>query len=70
MQQSKEDNWAHRSAGMKCASCMWFVPKGDGPLGRCRRHAPSLNAAIGWPAVFKTDWCGDHKINEDYNAAK
>ena len=21
------DNWKHRSAGMKCMTCMWYVPK-------------------------------------------
>ena len=21
------DNWAHRSEGMRCKTCMWFVPK-------------------------------------------
>jgi hypothetical protein len=33
----------------------------EGPLGRCRRHAPTLS---GWPAVFDVDWCGDHKLDE------
>ena len=46
----KQDNWANRSAGMRCVSCMWFTPKGDKGLGRCRRHAPTLS---GWPAVFE-----------------
>ena len=67
-----EDNWKHRSAGMKCGTCMWFVPKIDGDpigptnlakastLGRCRRHAPTLS---GWPTMFVTDWCGDHKLD-------
>lgn len=66
------DPWKHRSAGMTCTTCMWFVKKdvpskaGDptddrGPLGRCRRHAPTMN---GFPAVFGTDWCGDHKLDE------
>lgn len=36
--------------------------KAESAIGRCRKHAPSLN---GWPAVFKTDWCGDHKIDEN-----
>lgn len=31
-------------------------------LGRCRRHAPSMN---GYPVVFVNDWCGDHKIDEN-----
>lgn len=56
------DNWAHRSERMKCASCMWWVPKAGSPLGRCRRHSPTLG---GWPAVFCHDWCGDHKLDED-----
>jgi len=32
------------------------------PLGRCRRHAPTLG---GWPAVYSPDWCGDHKLDEN-----
>lgn len=31
-------------------------------LGRCRKHAPTMN---GFPAVFDTDWCGDHKLDEN-----
>jgi hypothetical protein len=65
------DKWLHRSKFMKCRSCMWFVEKQSGTtireadriLGRCRKHAPTLN---GWPAVFDGDWCGDHKINENW----
>lgn len=59
------DPWAHRSEGMRCRTCMWFVAKstGDhrGALGRCRRRAPTLD---GYPAVFEVDWCGDHKLDE------
>ena len=59
------DPWKHRSEGMRCKTCMWFVPKvvNDHPfdLGRCRRHAPTMN---GFPAVFVNDWCGDHKLDE------
>jgi hypothetical protein len=47
---------------------MWFVAKADAPVstdkgsfGRCRRHAPTMS---GFPAVFGTDWCGDHKLDE------
>ena len=58
---SNQDPWAHRSAGMKCVTCMWFVEKAPGPIGRCRRHAPSMN---GYPVVYRTDWCGDHKLDE------
>ena len=46
---------------------MFFVVKKDAApvygvdarLGRCRKHCPTLN---GWPAVYETDWCGDHKL--------
>ena len=31
-------------------------------LGRCRRYAPTM---AGWPAVFDTDWCGNHKMDEN-----
>jgi len=58
------DPWAHRSDGMKCHTCMWFVEKTGGIVGtktkgRCRRHAPTMN---GYPVVFTDDWCGDHKL--------
>lgn len=61
-----KDPWVHRSTGMRCSSCMWFVEKlstvaRDGCIGRCRRHAPTMN---GYPVVFSTDWCGDHKLDE------
>lgn len=71
-----QDPWRHRSDNMKCKTCMWFVPKiaskdprGDGSfekpvfdMGRCRRHAPTMN---GYPVVFVNDWCGDHKLDEE-----
>ncbi len=60
------DNWKHRSSNMICKTCMYFVPKfrDNQPLiiGRCRRNAPTMK---GWPVVFETDWCGDHKIDEE-----
>jgi len=68
------DNWKHRSVGMRCRTCMFFVEKvradssaprsdvGAAPFGRCRRRAPTIN---GFPAVFGTDWCGDHKLDEN-----
>jgi hypothetical protein len=31
-------------------------------IGRCRRHAPTMN---GYPVVYITDWCGDHRIDEN-----
>ena len=61
-----EDNWKHRSKKMICGACMYYMAKvtdaGPGPLGRCRRHAPTMQ---GFPAVFETDWCGDHKLDEE-----
>ena len=59
-----QDSWQHRSVSMQCSSCMWYVAKagsGRTVLGRCRRHAPTMN---GYPVVFPTDWCGDHKLDE------
>ncbi len=71
------DPWEHRSHGMRCATCMFFVAKavsretaarrerdGDarGALGRCRLHGPTMR---GFPGVFETDWCGDHKLDEE-----
>jgi hypothetical protein len=62
------DPWAHRSAKMMCRTCMWYVAKAAPrpsalivALGRCRRHAPSMN---GYPVVYPADWCGDHKLDE------
>lgn len=63
---NKQDPWAHRSAGMSCATCMWAVEKtsDDGHIrvARCRKHAPTIS---GYPVVFLTDWCGDHKLDEN-----
>ena len=57
------DPWIHRSSGMRCRTCMYFCPKNTAEtFGRCRRHAPTMS---GFPAVYPTDWCGDHKIDEN-----
>jgi hypothetical protein len=71
-QQAERDPWVHRSEGMSCRTCMFYVRKAAHPaagglkppveLGRCRRHAPTMS---GFPAVFPTDWCGDHKLDEN-----
>lgn len=67
---TKDDPWIHRSSKMKCANCMWYVEKAPSSLlalglalvvGRCRRHAPTMG---GFPVVYTTDWCGDHKLDE------
>lgn len=68
-----KDNWKHRAAGMRCKTCMWFAEKqstverdvNSDSFGRCRRHAPTMQ---GFPAVFGTDWCGDHKLDENKTA--
>jgi len=64
-----EDPWAHRASTMRCSTCMFYVAKAlpvgmmvTREIGRCRRHAPTMS---GYPAVFNTDWCGDHKIDEN-----
>ena len=64
------DPWIHRSDGMRCRTCIWFVSKvtdrpmkPDAPIvGRCRRHAPTMG---GYPVVYQTDWCGDHRLDEN-----
>ena len=62
----KNDPWKHRSKEMTCKTCMWFMPKAIedkfSHIGRCRRHAPTMG---GFPVVFDTDWCGDHRLNEE-----
>jgi len=64
-----EDKWRHRTAEMRCQACMYFVAKipiddetGEGKLGRCRRNAPTMK---GWPVMFRGDWCGEHKLDEN-----
>jgi len=31
-------------------------------IGRCRKHAPTMG---GYPVTYVTDWCGDHKLDEN-----
>ena len=65
-----QDPWKHRSKGMVCGTCIWCAAKSPSDneggsvtvLGRCRRHAPTVN---GYPVIYiDTDWCGDHKLDE------
>ena len=65
------DPWKHRGTQMRCHTCMWFVMKAvdpgprvtlPEPIGRCRRRAPTHD---GYPVVFQTDWCGDHKLDQN-----
>jgi len=69
MEDNMEDNWKHRSSKMVCRCCIWFTEKRPDSreleketFGRCRRHAPTIS---GFPAVYGTDWCGDHKLDEN-----
>lgn len=57
-----KDEWADRAAGMHCRTCIFFVRKGFSTVGRCRRHAPTMN---GFPVAFENGWCGDHKLSEE-----
>lgn len=59
-EKNSEDNWQHRSESMLCKTCMFYVPKKT-KVGRCRRNAPTMS---GWPVMFPTDWCGNHKLDE------
>ena len=50
------DNWQNRQSNMRCESCMHYCDY------RCRRHAPTMQ---GFPAVYPSDWCGDHKMDKE-----
>ncbi len=60
------DHWENRRDNMVCATCIFFVLKRNqdpkGQIGRCRKRAPTLG---GYPVVYKADWCGDHKLDEN-----
>jgi hypothetical protein len=72
IEKNLDDPWRHRAVGMRCKTCMFYVAKATydlasdkelvSTLGRCRRRAPTMS---GYPAVFTTDWCGDHKLDEN-----
>ncbi len=56
-----QDEWANRVEEMRCRTCFFFVRKGNSSMGRCRRHAPTMN---GFPIAFADGWCGDHRLSE------
>jgi hypothetical protein len=64
-QLNSRDPWMHRAGKMLCQTCMWCCPKANigevTCIGRCRRHAPTIS---GYPVVYLSDWCGDHKLDE------
>ncbi len=62
------DPWIHRRAGMLCQTCMFYVEKKKSTggvrtiIGRCRKNAPTMK---GFPVVFPSDWCGEHRLDEN-----
>lgn len=64
----QNDPWKHCSEEILCATCIWYIRKekkemdGKSTVGRCRRHSPGIN---GYPVVFETDWCGDHRLSKN-----
>lgn len=74
------DPWKHRSQGMRCKTCMWFVPKVPDPMAPVEHDAEKPKRPVtfdlgrcrrhaptmgGFPAVFVNDWCGDHRVDEN-----
>lgn len=57
---TNKDNWKDKATGMICSTCTNYAPKNE-YIGRCRRNAPTMK---GFPAVFPSDWCGEHKMND------
>ena len=56
----KSDLWRNNKETFCCATCMYFSEKTN-LIGRCRRHAPTMS---GYPVVYISDWCGDHKLTD------
>jgi hypothetical protein len=53
----KSDNWDKRvNSTLQCSTCHSYCNF------RCRHNAPLGQA--GWPAVYPTDWCMQHKISK------
>ena len=73
-----EDPWLHRSTGMRCETCMWYLEKvGNAPSEPKKPEEAVVDRAVrigrcrrhaptmnGYPVVYENDWCGDHKLNE------
>lgn len=57
---TNKDNWKDKATGMICSTCTNYAPKNE-YIGRCRRNAPTMK---GFPPVFPSDWCGEHKMND------
>ena len=77
--EENKDPWKHRSCGMKCRTCMWFVLKelvqiqgvsmdDEGEFARkpgLGRCRRHAPTMNGYPVCFEDDWCGDHKLDEN-----
>lgn len=73
------DPWKYRTDGMRCKTCMWFVPKVAGGYKNELAGVPKVPfesfdlgrcrrrapTMNGFPVVFVNDWCGDHKLDEN-----
>lgn len=73
-----KDNWKHRSKGMACKTCMWFMLKAPIRFDHKELDADHMPKEVvnigrcrrhaptmsGWPVMFTNDWCGDHKLDE------
>lgn len=74
-----KDPWKHRSCGMKCRTCMWFVLKeltkfqgrdidDEGQIAQKNglgRCRRHAPTMNGYPVCYEDDWCGDHKVDEN-----
>lgn len=74
-----KDPWKHRSCGMKCRTCMWFVLKeltkfqgrdidDEGQIAMKNglgRCRRHAPTMNGYPVCYEDDWCGDHKVDEN-----
>lgn len=54
------DNWADQST-YNCFTCMHYSNH------RCRHNAPTMQ---GFPAVYESDVCGEHKMSKAAMAAE
>lgn len=65
------DLWNDRHLNRRCETCMYWLEKEPKHprskqydiIGRCRRNAPVVQ--IGYPTTYPSDWCGEHKLDEE-----
>ena len=56
-----EDNWKHRSDGMKCATCMWGVIKVPTPFIAKELNSGEIEEIINHPNKIL---CSEHLVGE------